>query len=85
MKRSMKQRANQRRRQQRNFSYQVLLNNSKDTVVLSSGQFEEVLKTLPSYQKQVFIHGERLLIIENGQYKIAAVQLAWELWQGVTV
>lgn len=48
-----------------------------------SKQFEEVLKTLPTYQKQVFIHGERLFIIENGQYKIAAIQLAWELWQGV--
>lgn len=46
--------------------------------------FEQNIKSLPSYQKQLFIHGERLFIIEDGQYKIAAVQLAWELWQGVT-
>lgn len=46
--------------------------------------FEQHIKSLPSYEKQLIIHGERLFIIENGQYKIAAIQLAWELWQGVT-
>lgn len=43
--------------------------------------FERHIKSLPSYQKQLFIHGERLFIMENGQYKIAAVHLAWELYQ----
>ena len=45
--------------------------------------FEQSVKASPSYQKLIFIHGERLFIIEDGQYKIAAIQLAWELWQGV--
>lgn len=42
-------------------------------------QFEQSIKSAPSYQKLVFQHGERLFIFEDGQYKIAAVQLAWEL------
>lgn len=46
-----------------------------------SKQFEEVLKTLPTYQKQVFIHGERLLIKEGDVYRVAAVQLAYEVWK----
>lgn len=44
-------------------------------------QFEQNIKNAPSYQKLVFQHGERLFIYEDGQYKIAAVQLAWELCQ----
>ncbi|MFW1952198.1 hypothetical protein [Acinetobacter beijerinckii] len=42
-------------------------------------QFEQSIMNSPSYQKLVFQHGERLFIFEDGQYKIAAVQLAWEL------
>ncbi|MEI5717902.1 hypothetical protein WBV54_09560 [Acinetobacter baumannii] len=44
-------------------------------------QFEQIIKNTPSYQKLVFQHGERLFIYECGQYKIAAVQLAWEICQ----
>lgn len=44
-------------------------------------QFELNIKSAPSYQKLVFQHGERLFIYEDGQYKIAALQLAWELCQ----
>ncbi|ENW78214.1 hypothetical protein F909_03900 [Acinetobacter sp. ANC 3929] len=42
-------------------------------------QFEQSIKNTLSYQKLVFQHGERLFIYEDGQYKIAAVQLAWEI------
>lgn len=45
-------------------------------------QFEQSIINSPSYQKLIFQHGERLFIFEDGQYKIAAVQLAWELCQG---
>ncbi|MCH7392433.1 hypothetical protein [Acinetobacter dispersus] len=44
-------------------------------------QFEQSIKVSPSYQKLVFQHGERLFIFEDGQYKIASVQLAWEIFQ----
>lgn len=43
--------------------------------------FEKLTASSPSYLKLVFQHGERLFIFEDGQYKIAAVQLAWELEQ----
>ena len=43
--------------------------------------FEHTVKSTSKYQNLVFIHGERLFIMENGQYKIAAVQLAWEIHQ----
>jgi|GEM_PF-1185999 len=43
--------------------------------------FEKLIASSPSYLKLVFQHGERLFIFEDGQYKIAAVQLAWELEQ----
>lgn len=42
-------------------------------------QFEQVIKNTLGYQNLVFQHGERLFIFEDGQYKIPAVQLAWEL------
>ena len=44
-------------------------------------EFEKLTASSPSYLKLVFQHGERLFIFEDGQYKIAAVQLAWELEQ----
>lgn len=42
--------------------------------------FEKLTASSPSYLKLVFQHGERLFIFEDGQYKIAAVQLAWEIF-----
>lgn len=44
-------------------------------------EFEKLIASSPSYLKLVFQHGERLFIFEDCQYKIAAVQLAWELEQ----
>ena len=44
-------------------------------------EFEKLTASSPSYLKLVFQHGERLFIFEDGQYKIASVQLAWELEQ----
>lgn len=43
--------------------------------------FEQFIKNSPNYNKLVFIHGERLFIFEDGQYKNLHVQLAWEVWQ----
>ncbi|WP_228272482.1 hypothetical protein [Acinetobacter baumannii] len=42
--------------------------------------FEETLKASASYQKLVFMHGEKLFIFDEGMYKIASVQLAWEIY-----
>ena len=47
----------------------------------SKTAFEQFIKNSPNYNKLVFIHGERLFIFEDGQYKNLHVQLAWELWQ----
>lgn len=43
--------------------------------------FEKLTASSPSYLKLVFQHGERLFIFEDGQYKISAVQLAWEIFK----
>lgn len=47
----------------------------------SKTAFEQFIKNSPNYNKLVFIHGERLFIFEDGQYKNLHVQLAWEVWQ----
>ncbi|MFN3904889.1 MAG: hypothetical protein ACK4KY_01950 [Acinetobacter junii] len=44
--------------------------------------FEHSIKSSSIYINLVYIHGERLFIMENGQYKITAIQLAWEIYQG---
>lgn len=44
-------------------------------------EFENSIKWSSSYEKLVYQHGERLFIFDDGKYKIAAVQLAWELWE----
>lgn len=42
--------------------------------------FEESIKASASYQKLVFMHGEKLFIFDDEKYKIAAIQLAWEIY-----
>ena len=44
-------------------------------------QYEEWLKQQEIYKTLVYQHGDQTLIRENGQYKILAVRLGWELWQ----
>ena len=44
-------------------------------------EFENSIKRSASYEKLVYQHGERIFIFDDGKYKIAAVQLAWELEQ----
>lgn len=43
--------------------------------------FENSIKCSSSYEKLVYQHGERLFIFDDGKYKIAAVQLAWEVFK----
>lgn len=43
--------------------------------------FENSIKRSSSYEKLVYQHGERLFIFDDGKYKIAAVQLAWEIFK----
>lgn len=43
-------------------------------------EFEQWVKSTSHYPKLMLIHGERLFIIECGQYKILAIQLAYEAW-----
>ena len=50
----------------------------------SKTAFEQFIKNSPNYNKLLLIHGERLFIFENGQYKNLHVQLAWEVWQNKT-
>ena len=42
-------------------------------------EFENSIKRSSSYEKLVYQHGEHLFIFDDGKYKIAAVQLAWEI------
>lgn len=44
-------------------------------------EFENSIKWSSSYEKLVYQHGERLFIFDDGKYKIAAVQLAWEIFK----
>ncbi|ENW15615.1 hypothetical protein L313_2798 [Acinetobacter haemolyticus CIP 64.3 = MTCC 9819] len=44
-------------------------------------EFENSIKWSASYEKLVYQHGERLFIFDDGKYKIAAVQLAWEIFK----
>lgn len=43
-------------------------------------QFEDVFKTLPTYQRLIFIHGERLFNRDADVYRILVVQVAFELY-----
>lgn len=43
--------------------------------------FENSIKRSASYEKLVYQHGERIFIFDDGKYKIAAVQLAWEIFK----
>lgn len=42
--------------------------------------FEQWVESTGHYPKLMLIHGERLFIKEGGQYKILAIQLAYEAW-----
>ena len=44
-------------------------------------EFENSIKRSSSYEKLVYQHGERLFIFDDGKYKIAAVQLALEIFK----
>ena len=44
-------------------------------------EFENSIKRSSSYEKLVYQHGERLFIFDDGKYKIAAIQLAWEIFK----
>ncbi|ELW82009.1 MULTISPECIES: hypothetical protein [Acinetobacter] len=41
-------------------------------------KFEDEFKKLPSYQRLIFIHGERLFIRDADVYRVIAVQAAYE-------
>lgn len=43
-------------------------------------EFEQWVKSTSHYPKLMLIHGERLFIKEDDQYKILAIQLAYEAW-----
>lgn len=42
--------------------------------------FESSIKGSDSYAKLIYMHGEKLFIFDDGKYKIAAMQLAWEIY-----
>lgn len=42
--------------------------------------FESSIKCSDSYPKLIYMHGEKLFIFDDGKYKIAAMQLAWEIY-----
>lgn len=42
--------------------------------------FEQWVKSTSHYPKLMLIHGERLFIKDGDQYKILAIQLAYEAW-----
>ncbi|WP_267581463.1 hypothetical protein [Acinetobacter pittii] len=42
--------------------------------------FEKSIKATASYQNLIYMHGEKLFIFDQGKYKIAAIQLAWEIY-----
>lgn len=43
-------------------------------------EFEQWIKSTSHYSKLMLIHGERLFIKHDSQYKILAIQLAYEAW-----
>ncbi|WP_171479074.1 hypothetical protein [Acinetobacter haemolyticus] len=43
-------------------------------------EFEQWVKSTSHYQNLMLIHGERLFIKDGGQFKILAIQLAYEAW-----
>lgn len=44
-------------------------------------EFEQWVKSTSHYPKLMLIHGERLFIKDGDQYKILAIQWAYEAWQ----
>lgn len=42
--------------------------------------FESSIKCSDSYAKLIYMHGEKLFIFDDGKYKIAAMQLSWEIY-----
>lgn len=42
-------------------------------------EFREIVKSLPSYQRLSFIHGERLFIRDADSYRIVSIQALYEL------
>ena len=42
--------------------------------------FESSIKCSDSYAKLIYMHGEKLFVFDDGKYKIAAMQLAWEIY-----
>lgn len=42
-------------------------------------EFQEIVKSLPSYQRLSFIHGERLFIRDADGYRIVSIQALYEL------
>lgn len=42
-------------------------------------EFREIVKSLPSYQRLSFIHGERLFIRDADSYRIVRIQALYEL------
>lgn len=59
----------------------LLCPSSVVTMTKAREAFEQFIKNSPNYNKLLLIHGERLFIFEDGQYKNLHVQLAWEVWQ----
>lgn len=43
-------------------------------------QFVNWVKCSKYYKNLIFIHGERLFIIRDGEFEIPAVQMAYEAW-----
>lgn len=43
-------------------------------------QFVNWVKRSKYYKNLIFIHGERLFIIRDGEFEIPAVQMAYEAW-----
>lgn len=46
---------------------------------MNDKQFREIVKSLPSYQRLSFIHGERLFIRDADGYRIVSIQALYEL------
>lgn len=58
----------------------MIITPPKDPSGKSFEDFEQWVKTTDHYRELIFLHGERLFIKENGQYKILALRLAYEAW-----
>lgn len=46
---------------------------------MNDKEFREIVKSLPSYQRLSFIHGERLFIRDADGYRIVSIQALYEL------